>query len=563
METLTARPVGSDPTDQLAVQAPSAEQATRLRWNDRVDSVVNLSVYAIEIEPDELDTSGYDSSSPETHEGSLDGFGLEIPIQFRVRQADPSSRRVKLAYVDLSIAQREQIESLLARMDNPNRDDLHALTYDDLASGQSKSVGSSGAKPSTPDSAKPASAMKKLIAMLMMLGTLVVVTGWVVYLVQARSSVAVNNSVVVGNYLPINTPTQALLVELLVQTGDPITTGQPVARLRDQVAEMQLELVESKLIRARRQAQAYEAEAAALGQVFGFNQQKVDRDIQVAQAELLGIDAELSAARATLARLQPLIARGNIAMAEIDEAKAQVAVAEAGLVRQRAVMEQLRLAEQAADQGLVVTNTGLTNPMSELNTHIALANAEITELEHSRTVLQANADLIELTAPADGTVYAVYRSVGETLKVAEQMLAISTDNGGWATGGVAPDAAPDLRPGQPVDIEIPSLAIETTGIVEAIGHRAVYGQGGYNADFRGGPLDVPIRVAVDLQGQPIPSGLRLHMTVRVKDHLKEVKTWINETIAWLHSDQDPQGDPPVVASTQPQDDVGNVLVTMQ
>lgn len=516
-------------------ETDSIPAAICLQWDGKLYEVLDLDEYVFEVRSAELSNRFNPDAAPETLHGlilSQSGAAGDyenvvdesIQVQFRPRRVDGD--RVRVGFFDLSIQGREQLARVQSRLQGSSKDELHNLSYDDLAKG-----GAVPSKEVAKTAAPKAGTLKKLVAMFMLAASMVLIVGWVIYMVQSRSTVAVSNSVMMGGYMPVNSPQLAQLTEILVEPGQVVHRGEAVARLSNDLAETELVLVESKLQRARSEVEAYQEEAKQLVETFKFTELKVARDLNVAQAELNGSDAQLAAANAQLARLQPLISKGNVAMAEVDEASAMVATAQAEKLRQAAVIETLKFAQEAARSNILVNENGATNPMGELETKIALAKAACTQLTQSREVLHKLAEPVELLSPADGTVYAIYRSEGETLKVADQMLAVSAEDGDWAIGHVAAHLAPEIRPGHPVEIEFPSLGITTTGTVEGIGHRSVYERGGYNADFRGGPLEVPIRVSIDLDGQPIPSGLRLNMTVRVKDHLKDLKNWVNEKIA--------------------------------
>ncbi|WP_068266795.1 HlyD family secretion protein [Rubripirellula obstinata] len=514
-----------------------------LQWDGKLYEVLELDEYVFDVQSADLASRFNPDAAPETLHGLILSRSGEtgdesnvinetIQIQFRPRRVDGD--RVRVGFFDLSIQGREQLARIQSLLTGASKDELHNLSYDDLARG-----GAGGAKQNESKAAAPkAGTLKKMVAMFMLAASMLLVAGWVIYMVQSRSTVAVSNSVMMGGYMPVNSPQQAQLTEVLVKAGQVVHRGDTVARLSNDLAETELALVESKLQRAESELQAYQEEAKQLSETFKFTEMKVARDLSVAEAELNSANAQLAAANAQLSRLQPLIAKGNVALAEVDEAKAFIATAQAEKLRQAAVIETLKFAKEAARSKILVNENGASNPMGELKTKVALAEAACKELTQSREVLHQLAEPVELHAPADGTIYAIYRNEGETLKVADQMLAVSAEDGDWAIGHVAAHLAPEIRPGHPVEIEFPSLGITTTGTVEGIGHRAVYERGGYNADFRGGPLEVPIRVAIDLNGQPIPSGLRLNMTVRVKDHLKDLKSWVNEKIATYWDTED-------------------------
>ena len=515
-----------------------------LQWKEEQFTITALDDYTFEFDCAEVAKQIDWDAPPETYEGSLSAEGQYLPIQFRPRRVH--GQRIRMGFFDLPIKTRERLQVLKKHLEGGTQDELHELSYDELATGattkDSVELNAQQAKTKDSSSSNRASSLKKMVAMMVLVGAMLLIVGWVFYLVQSRSTVAVSNSVMVGNYLSINTPQQSQLVNMLVESGQAVQAGQTLAVLSNDEAGIELVMLEAKLTRARLEAEAYEREFAKLQKTFRFAEEKISRDIQVVNAEIRGAEAQLQAAQAQLTRIQPLLARGNVALAEYDEAKALVATAEAENIRQTAVMETLRFAQEAAKSEILVSEKGATNPMGQLETKISLAKAAVEELEMMKVALQGKAQPIEVTAPADGTVYAIYRKQGETLKVADEMLAISAKEGGWATGHVAAYLAPELKPGQPVEVEIPSLGITTTGKIEGIGHRAVYGRGGYNAEFRGGPLEVPIRVAIDLDGQPVPSGMRLHMSVRIRDHLKDFKNWVGRRVAWV------KGKEPSVAS---------------
>lgn len=520
-----------DTSEALLETHKTQKTPLRLNLDGNLLDISDFDQYGFEVHSPDLAAGFNPEFAPLTIFGSIvsedaSGQTINTDIQFRTRRVDGD--RVRLAFYDLSIQVREQLDAIRASLSGNAKDELHNLSYDDLAKGGSNK------KPDVAV-AKPAKAgfVKKAVAMAMLAGSMVLVVGWVVYMVNSRSSVAVSNSVMMGNYMPINSPQQAQLTEILVETGQSVKAGQILARLSNELAITELQLVEAKLSRAQSEVVAYELEAEELSDAFDYLERKVARDLGVAVAEMSGSDAKVIAAEAQLKRLEPLVKKRSLIVAELDDAKVTLALAKAEKQRHAAVIESLNFAKDAAKSKVLINDNGASSPLGELQTKIMLARAASEELKASREVLQKLAAPIELHSPVDGKVYAIYRSEGETLKVADQMMAVSAQESGWAIGHVADYLAPEVRPGHPVEVEFPSLNITTTGTIEGIGHRAVYERGGYNADFRGGPLDVPIRVAVDLKGQEIPTGIRLNMNVRVRDPLGEFQDWLDEKKSWM------------------------------
>ena len=117
---------------------------------------------------------------------------------------------------------------------------------------------------------------------------------------------------------------------------------------------------------------------------------------------------------------------------------------------------------------------------------------------------------------------------------------MSVNDGGWASGHVPADQATKIKPGQIVELKVPSLDMTLQGRVAAVGHRAVYGKGGYLNDFRSPmPNDVPIKVEIDDLAGEVPSGLRLNMTVQLESNWGWISS-INlmDGINWLRGSSD-------------------------
>ncbi len=484
--------------------------------------VTDLNEYTFMTQAPVLVENYQSDAPPETFAGDVVGGDQSFPVQFRIRNV--ANGQARCGFFDLPIKQRESLIKLRDELASANGDELHSLSYDELAAGNTTRKAKAAAN-STADSPKRASTLKKAIALSMMVLAMLAIVGWIFVVVQTRSTVSVSNSVLVGNYHPVNTPYQGKLLDVKVAVGDRVEAGQVVALIGIEDVEHELHTLDAELTRTRSELAAYQRQAERITGLMDFAKQKADRDLIVAQADLAGGQAELSTAQAQVDRLQPLVARGNIGLFEVEEAKALAARAKATISRQNALIETFKLAKSAAEKNVLVSVNGVSDPLSEVLTKIELASAAIQQASTVRDSLAAKARPIELTAPQDGTVYAIYRRPGEYLKIADEAIAVSLDQTGWATGHVSPDLATQVKPGQPVEIDIPSMGIETTGKVVGIGHRSVYGRGGYNAEFRGGPLEVPIRVELDPNNEKIPSGLRLNMTVRVHDHLAAMKAW--------------------------------------
>ena len=457
------------------------------------------------------------------YRGSLQADAASISVtnlQFRIRGA--RENKLRCTFHDTTLMQRESVQRLCDRLQEKSRGDaLQALSYDELACGGVKR----GSQSQIAAAKKPASKgkTKALVAFLMSVG-MVAIVAWVLVFVRMQSSVKVNNSVMMGNYLPINSPLEGQITELLISEGDKVTAGQLLARISNQAFCDQIAQTSAQLQAARREVAALERTEQEFLATIDVTKRKLEGDIRVARDELLRLQHEHRVATLRVNRLRPLLAEQNIALVEFEEAESQQAALAAGVGRQTATIATIVLAREAADANLIFSGGLVQNPLSDIRAHVEIARARCDELSQTHAHLAERARPVELTAPRAGIVFAVYRNVGETLKVADEIAALSHGGETWATGHIAADQAASIRPGQQVEIDIPALDMTAQGTIVAIGHRAVHARGHYSADFRGGPMEVPIKVAIDHLPGDVPPGLRLNMTVRLFDRL-----------AWLHN----------------------------
>ena len=500
-------------------QTTSEEPVIQLRWQNDLFDIQELDGFAFTVESKEFIAFLEGESASQTHDGEIVILGEEIPIQFRVR--NQSGLQSRCGFYDLPIKTGERLLALHQEATSSVSDELHGLSYDELAEGKTTKVATSVSAPSS------SGFFKKAIATTLLATAMLLIGGWILFLVRSSSTISVANSVMVGNYQAVNAPAEGAVLDVLVSVGDKVQPGQVLATIENHVKTQELELIETRLRRAKREAAIHQSQADQIESMMQFATLKIEKDLAVADADKVRVAAEKKVATSQLNRLMPLMISGNIPQAEYEETAALVASHDAAMVRQEAIIDALKLARRAAESTILVGDSTVSNPLSSARKEVELAQAIVDELTETRNLVLEHAKPIELVSPSAGTVYAIYRRPGDFMKVADESMALSLDEGGWATGHVNGLVATNIKPGQEVEIEIPSLDILTQGVVSGIGHRAVYGRGGYSADFRSAPDEVPIRVSLAAMEHQVPSGLRLEMTVRVHDHLATMKQWFN------------------------------------
>ena len=520
-------PVGSDKAGLL------------LRWGEAEYSVDSIDQYTFSVSSYELAGLYAGPVGSAIHDGAIRGVDETIEFQFRIRNTDGD--QVRCSFFDLPISTRDRLGLLIERSHSPETDALQSLSYDDLALGNTDEAPEVKSLPT-----KNSSTLRNTIVSIMLAASMIVILSWVLMVVRSQSTISVTNSVMMGNYQAVNTPLEGKLLDLRVAVGDRVEAGQALATISNPVVKQELQVVETKISRAQRDLDVYRRQSREINSMMKVARLMLQKRLGAEIAIKTRIKADLRAARSQLKRMEWLRRKRYAKEEKYQEARALRDRWVAELKSQSTVIEGIALAEQAAAKNVIVNDARITNPMSDIRTKIDLTQSMIEELKETRDLYSGKAKPVELIAPSSGTIFAVYRRPGEVLKHAEEAVAISRDGKSWAIGHVLAEVAANIRPGQPVEIEIPSYDITATGVVEGIGHRAVYGRGGYTADFRGGAFDVPIRVAIEQTDKPIPSGLRLNMTIRVKDHLMELRNWMDGLMVRIFGkDENPRPSPRV------------------
>lgn len=182
------------------------------------------------------------------------------------------------------------------------------------------------------------------------------------------------------------------ITELLVEAGDTVTKGQPLARLSQTTLSAQL---------AQAQAEYQRADAA----------------VAQATSQIASAEATLNQANAALERARSLRSSGNTPQATLDQAIAAQASAQAG--------------SASARDGVAVARAGLAQ---------AAAAQDIAQMNLDRTVI---------TAPVAGFVSARNGRVGALSGAsADPLFVLIADNDIETQGEVIENALSQLAPGQ-------------------------------------------------------------------------------------------------------------------
>jgi len=174
--------------------------------------------------------------------------------------------------------------------------------------------------------------------------------------------------------------------ELYVDFNDPVSRGQPLARLDPEVFEAKLRAAEAALESARTNAVIRQAKS-----------DQADAVLAAARAERAVMEARRMKARAhalegrrELERKQSLYERGNISISEVESAQAGYEAAAAALHEAEAELEVQAARIQEAEASLRVAQAERANAEAAVARQRALR--EEAEVELRRTVIRAPID---------------------------------------------------------------------------------------------------------------------------------------------------------------------------
>jgi HlyD family secretion protein len=223
---------------------------------------------------------------------------------------------------------------------------------------------------------------------------------------------------------------------LLVDEGDRVTAGQPLAMVKRDVAEARLAQAEQALNTARAQLAQVErgplrseVEAAAeqvrqaqaqLTQQRAAMQQ-AQQSVAQARAQLHQLQAEMDLAATQLERSAALFERNYISRAEYDQAQTQFRVAEQRVAATQQAVEVAQANVQAVQAGVQAAQANVRVLEARLRTvqtgatpeEIAVARQRVAEAQQALRVARQQVQEAVVTAPFAGIITAINAELGQ------------------------------------------------------------------------------------------------------------------------------------------------------
>ena len=456
----------------------------------------------------------------------------KLPVVFRVREN--SHGLAKCSFANLSIAGSESIKRHLQRQRRGVVEgSLESRSYDELAQGVPQSqptVSEGGSKSSSNQQeseassrAAPAKGGVRSLAVLLMLFTMVGLCVLGVVLLSSRSQLSIENSALVGNYLPVNVKAEGEIVEVWASEGDVVKEGDLLMKLKNPAMQIERDQYAAQLATSRTKVKALQSQLVNTQQTANLAvdtrieqaRKKLAHDLAVAESEVVSSERFLAIARQNYERMVDLQNKGIVTHFELEAEQQELLIAEANKNTVENLVKQIKFSQANVETDtLLIVSERFDDEIARLFAELKIAKAQQLEFQSKLEIANEQFEHLNIVAPRDGTVYVVYRQLGEFVKVADETFGLSFEGRVWAAGQVSAGQSRRVRPGQPVTVSAPSLGKKFEGIVSAVGHRAMYSQGQYTADFRGGSAtDVPVKVIIPELPESVPSGIRLEMAI--------------------------------------------------
>jgi HlyD family secretion protein len=286
----------------------------------------------------------------------------------------------------------------------------------------------------------------RLGILLVVLGTIAVVRWWTlrpheVTLIQPTlttitETIASSGRVRGVTETVVGSQAAGIVETLFVDEGDRVTSGQPLAMLKRDVAEARLAQAEQALSTARAQLAEVESrplrsevEAATeqvrqaqaqLGQQRAAVQQAQQSVVQ-SRAQLHQLQAELDLAATQLERSAALFDRNYISRAEYDQAQTQFRVAEERVAAARQAVEVAQANVRAAQAGVQAAQANVRALDARLRTvqigatpeEIEVARRRVAEAEYALRVARQQVEEAMVRAPFAGIITAINAELGQ------------------------------------------------------------------------------------------------------------------------------------------------------
>ena len=278
------------------------------------------------------------------------------------------------------------------------------------------------------------------------------------------------------------------IVELKVDEGARVTSGDVIATLDTRDTELQIR--RARADRAAAVAQLRLLEAGSRAEDIRQGQAQVE----AAQADATTIEAELKAAQLDLDRFETLLKANAGSVKQRDDAKARVDVARE---RQRAARERERAAKEALTR---LQKGSRPEEIDGGRARVAAADAQIAVLE--KAVHDAG-----VVAPVSGVITQKLVDAGEIVMRGTPLVVITDLDHAWANLFVPEPVIPRVKLGQPAAVRTDAGGQALSGTITFISPKAEFTPRNVQTAEERSKLVYRIKVSVDNRAGVLKSGM--------------------------------------------------------
>ncbi|HEX3400420.1 MAG TPA: HlyD family secretion protein [Acetobacteraceae bacterium] len=297
-----------------------------------------------------------------------------------------------------------------------------------------------------PDAGHPAhvgriAGLRRLLWLVLAILSTAAIAGFGTYYWRVgRFMVSTDDAYVQADSITIAPRVAGYISEVAVADNQSVKAGQVLARIDDRDLRTALD-------QAHADSQTAESNVANITARLEMQQTAIDE----AAAQLTSTQAALNFATQDQQRYSELARNGAGSVQQAQQTRSL-------LLQRTADLQRAQAALDGARQQVAVLKT-------------ARASAE-SALEHARAVehqAELNLGYATITAPADGTVGARTLRVGQYVQAGTQLMAIVPLNAVYVVANYKETQLTDVRPGQPVDIEVDTFPDQDVhGVVDSI-----------------------------------------------------------------------------------------------
>ncbi len=318
-----------------------------------------------------------------------------------------------------------------------------------------------------------------------------------------------------ANMVTLASKVEGVILELAVDEGDRVETGQVLARLDDRIPKLRVQGIEAELAGLEAERRRLLVERGVMDAQTSTRMLSRESDVRASKAGRSVLLTDLDLARSELRRARALYERRVVSKHALDQANSKVDRIEADLQKVDAETQAARaqMAEAEAERRrLEVTDSELA--MLDHRTARLMA-----ELEQQRV----DVDDRLLRAPNDGLIDRIFVEQGEYVNDGQRMLMLHDPGELWIEANIKETELSRLRVGQAVAVSVDAYPdTEFTGTVERIGSTttanfALLPTPNPSGNFTKITQRVPVRIALERNGMTLLPGMMVEVNIDVRD----------------------------------------------